>query len=388
MWAAWLADTITGTLGPQIPLLHSGKVDTPLNGVESWSVTLPNGWLRHVDKRWWTPWRASILIGHVSDLLPEVTAWCFGPITDPPSTDRIALDGTAQAVDTLTGAGLREILKHRIYTGGVDYTGDVDKVKAAIGQFEGMSLGTIQSLLVEAATQRRGGRLPVSFAMSQRETGLGDKGRQRTYEGFNVANCDIDKLISEISNVKDGPDLMLRPRLVVDIGEHVVCDVVHGTSRSTNIPQARQLVWDTTAPAGPINSLKIVSDAGSVVNRIWATGAGEGQGIAMQVRESDALLQQGYPLLEAVHTSQSTTRLETLAEHAAGQLASRSAPTVQVELSVQADHPSSLVGAWHVGDRVQLITPEHPALPAGQHLMTIISASVDLTSETVAIHLQ
>ena len=384
MWHAWLVDTRSGWRGADLLPLLGGSVDVSLNEIDQVSVQVPDEVLRRLDARWWSPWRACLVVGHSCPLAPEPVAWAGGPITDMPQPSTITVDGVGRAVDKLTAAGMRRILAYRHHTGGQDYRGDVEAVKHATTHWTGLSLGTIARDLVEASTRRTGGELPIAYPQP-RETGLGAAGHERTYEGWNLANDDLDKLLTDLSEVEHGPDIMLRPRLD---DNRVVWDMLTGTSAGVHLPQDRQLVWDATAPAGPITDLEVHTDATSMCTRVWATGAGEGAGTAMAVAQADDLLSVGWPLMETVVTSRSTEQVDTLAGHARGRLAAGAAPIVQVNVTVQADHPSSLLGTWHVGDRVQLVTPDHPALPAGTHLMTVISATADLASESVTVHLQ
>lgn len=386
MWGAWLVETMTGRVGARLDLL-GGSVETVLNGADTLKIATPWHELAKVDRRRWAPWQASLLIAHACPLLPDWRAWASGPIINLPSAEHVSINGEDTVVAEIPGKGLREMLRYRIETAGTDYTGDVDAVKTATRKLSGMSLGTIGAELVKAALARRGGQLPIRFRAELRETGL-TPGHERTFEGFNVASSDVDKLLSNLSEVQGGPDFVLRPSLTTDNGWQVTHDLLHGSSASPHIPQERQLVWDATAPDGPVTGMQIVTDSSLVATRVWATGAGDGAGIAMQVAEDQERLSAGWPLMETVVSSQTTTELATLAQHASGRLEAGHSPTVQANVTVQADHPASVLGTWHVGDRVLLCTPDHPALPAGEYLMTIITASADLGSESVRVHLQ
>ena len=387
MWGAWLVDTRTGIVGARLPLL-AGTASVTLNDADEWDIQVPDGFLDTAPADAYQPWRASVLIAHSCDLLPSWAPFAFGPITTPPAPDTVTINGSRHAVDKITGAGMRKIFEYRIET-GVDYRPGAIPTDASI-TFEGMSLGTIQSELVRRATQRAGGMLPLTFPAQLRETGLGSKGHTRTYEGWNVANNSVDKLITDLTEVKNGPDFMLRPTLSdPDAGQwKATCKVLHGTSTDPHIPQDRQLVWDATAPHGPMTGFEVPVSASTLCTRVWATGAGEGSTTAMQVAQADDLLAEGMPLLERTEAHQSVESTDVLAQHAAGTLESGRTVTRQVNATIEADHPSSVLGTWHVGDRVTLITPPHRNLPAGEHLMTIIDASIDLGSETVTVHMQ
>ncbi|GAA2178568.1 hypothetical protein GCM10009785_01660 [Brooklawnia cerclae] len=393
-WSAWLVETTTGAVGPQVPLAAGGSWEITLNGIESWTLSLPDRWLDTVPRRWWNKWQASALICHSCPLWPEDHPWVLGPVTSVPKASTVtSADKQKTVIDTLSGTGLREILRWRKITGVVDWTSNdaLDALKNSVATFTGMSLGTIQEEIVRLAIARKAGRLPIRFDERWRQTGLAqDDGHTRNYEGWNVANNDADKLITELSEVIGGPDFMLRPGLDTRADDvwRAYATCLHGLEGQPWLPQERQIVWDATAPNGPVYGLDPAADAGGIRTRRWATGAGEGAGIAMQVSEDDGALADGMPLLEQSAAYQSVTNLPPLLDHAQADLAASSKPTVQLDLKVRGDHPQAVVGSWHVGDRVQVITPRLRDLDAGEHLMTIISARGGLDSEEIAVQLQ
>jgi len=391
VWAAWLCDTRTGLIGPQVPLATGGSWDVTLNDIDAVTLNLADGWLDTIPTQWWREWQGSILLAHTCGIRPVWEGWVFGPITNRPSQDIINVDeNTKLAVDSLPGAGMREMLKYRIATAH-DWNGsNLDAIKNTQIQFTKMALGTIQEELVKLACAKTAGNLPVRFNAAWRQADMpNDDGHTKTYDGFNVSNNDIDKLIDDLSNYVGGPDFMLRAGMDTPVDDvwraYVLC--VHGLEDQPWLPQEQMLIWDTTAPDSPFSRVEVTTNA-ATTTRQWATGAGDGAGVLIEVAQNDALIQSGMPLLESVGAYQSVSIADTLQRHAQADLAAVAAPRVQVNVTVQADHPASVLGSWHVGDRVQLVVAGQRNLSAGTHLMTVISASGSPDSESVDVSLQ
>ena len=392
MWAAWAVDTMWGTVGPRIPLV-SGSSTVTLNGIDDWTLNVDRSWLDRVQDKWFTPYMSSVLIAHSCKLLPGWSPVCFGPLTAPPTTPDHAVRGTEVAAPqaTLTGKGMRQMLTKRVMTGGIDYNGgNIDSISGAVKRFDGYSLGTIQEELVRYATSRAAGTLPIRYDASLRENNLpDDDDHSREYDGYNISNCIIDSLISGISATENGPDFMLRPGMDTDGDSwRAYVTALHGTSQQPQIPQKKMPAWDATAARGIFAGYTPTVDATNLTNRAWSVGSGEGAGTLLGVRQNDAQLQEGMPLLESVASYSSVVVRATLESHAGSRLDRGAASTVQADVSIRCDDGQGVVGTWWVGDRVMLTVPDSVELPGGERVMTIISAKYDVTKEIATVSLQ
>lgn len=406
-WAAWLVETRTGRIGPRVPLLAGSKADWCINGIGSWELVVDGSWLDTVPRRWWYPWASSALVCHDAG---DGSGWrpvILGPATAMPACT-MGPDGEKGQPATLKGADIREILARRIITGWRDWDGSSGTWDLQHEQvsFAGMSLGTIAARLVAKAVDRYAGALPVALPPELEQTGLSDNdSHKRTYPAYNLSNSSVDKLLSNLSDVIGGPDMVLRP--VLDPGDGMQPDTVHvefrhGVEGQPQIPQAGMRVWDATRPQGPVTGAKVTCDADGMCTRAWATGAGQDADILMDVRQNEALMHAGMPLLERVHAYQSVSQHGTLLAHVDEDLAAGSRPTVQWQVDVDAAAPGARPGLdWHIGDRVRLLTPpsraatrltDGPDLPAppvpSDIIVTTLSAAADLGHEKITVKTQ
>lgn len=407
-WAAWLADTKTGRIGPRIPALDGSKAEWELNGTGTWTIVADGDWLDTVPAGWWYPWASSVLICHDAH---DGAGWqpvMLGPATEMPSA-KMGTAGEKGMPATLTDKDIRAILARRIITGHRDWQAPEGTWQLQHEQvtFSGMSLGTIAERLITKACERYAGQLPIRPRAGHAQTGLAaDDGHTRTYHAYNLSNNGADKRLSELSEVIGGPDLAMRPVLEGDDPDHpdtVTVEVWHGLEGQPQIPQTGRRIWDATAPRGGVTGLEVATDSSGIYTRSWATGAGEDADILMDVRQNEHLMQAGMPLMEQVQAYQSISNHGPLLAHVDADLAAASRPVVQWTVQVDASQPGCRpVTDWQVGDRVRLITPPTratvrltldtaglPQPPAAQDLtVTTIAASADLGEDVVKVKMQ
>ncbi|MED6116905.1 hypothetical protein PIB30_104675, partial [Stylosanthes scabra] len=224
---------------------------------ESGNIKVRKSDLARWSTEWWAPWSGGVLlVHHGPDGVDRPIA--AGPITGWSAE-------TAEDL-TLDWKGIREILAHRVIAQDL--------------KFSGVSLGTIAWRVVHDMSEiKPGGGLPIVHG-SPEETVTDDADHQRTYESWNLANNGIDKRLTEISEVIGGPDIMFRPQWANDEHTGVVWAMVHGTEGRPRIAQTWTADMDTTAPRAGLSDLSVKSEASHIVTRVWATGSGEGAGVA------------------------------------------------------------------------------------------------------------
>lgn len=375
MWRAFFVQTMTGKIGAELDLAAAGSWSIPLNGIESFDVTVPKTQLRAVGREWWRPFAASVL---VSWERPDGTLvpWAAGPIIDDPAETR-GRDGVA----TFSCRGIGAILEKRLVV-EQDFSAKV--IQRSIMARKGMSLGTIVQDIVEAATSRRlGGQLPI-VARSPRETGA--RLNQRTYEGWNVANNVAFKRIKEITEVRNGPDVMFRPEYVDD---GIQWGLYHGTAAQPAIAQDWTMDLDSTSTLSPVADVAPSSDGENVANRVWWTGAGEGAGTLVQKAEDKAALANYMPLLEVVGSTSDTENYALLTEHALARLAAGRAPLKQLSMTIDGADPRAEIGRWHVGDLARVTTgDEWMTVPQGTRFERVIAAKGSWNTSMVTVEFQ
>ena len=61
-WVAHLVRTMDGARGARLDLAAEGSWEIPLNGIESFSVTVGKDQVRRLDPLWWSPYRTSVAV--------------------------------------------------------------------------------------------------------------------------------------------------------------------------------------------------------------------------------------------------------------------------------------------------------------------------------------
>lgn len=362
-WAVYLIRTVTGELGAQLDPV-SGSWSIELNKTESGEVTVKKQDLAQIPRSWWTPWQAGVLFTYTDpwgDEKPVVA----GPITGWPSesTDEFVLDWS----------GIRKILERRIITNNKEY--------------RGLSLGTIAWRIVEeSCDEKPSGGLPIVHA-SPEQTVDDDASHQRTYEAWNLSNNGIDKRLTEISEVINGPDIMFQPQWANDERTAIEWAMYHGTETRPPIIQTWVPDFDLTGPAPWAMDPTVTSEASHMVHRVWATGSGEGEDIARAYAEDLTSLRDWVPYMEKVITDSEQGDTTKLGAKAAGELANSKSMIDQLSMSIRADSKKYPLGSWMVGHTGNVTIAGFFSIPDGMYPMRIIKASGGL-DEKVSLEFQ
>src|SRR5690606_312317 len=107
--------------------------------------------------------------------------------------------------------------------------------------------------------------------------------------GFDLENNRIDKRLNELSNVIGGPDIMFVPEWTNATQQFVRWAMFTGTPGHPPIAQDWSMVIDAGAPQPQISELSMNVDGSHYATRAYATGTGEGAGIAMRMYDNVAL---------------------------------------------------------------------------------------------------
>lgn len=366
MWTAALFHVTSGNIGPRInPESFSWTI--PLNGIESISLKLKKADLPAVNlNQWLSPWWAGVVL--YWDNVPIVA----GPIIARPSE---SLDSIS-----LNCGGIRSLLMKRIVAN--EYS-DWSQLATSVVSYSGLSLGTIAQRVVTLSQQKTGGQLPISFPMPE-EAGLDDSDHQRNYQGFNLQNITCDDILTKLSQVINGPDIMFKPRLIRD--NLLTFDMWHGTELQPRISQSQTPVWDLTPTTGTVADMSTIVTGTYQSSRVYSTGAGQDQGLLIKVATDDTPIQAGYPLLETIINNGSSENPDVVAGWAASNLATNIGPLLEVQMTVRADGNIPLGKFWS-GDLIDVVTKGWISIPDGMTPMRLLAISGDTSSE-VKVSLQ
>lgn len=415
MFVGYLCETMTGTVGPRVDLL-GGSCERVLSGIGTWQATIPGAVAMNVPAKWIYPWISSLLVMHVDRKGNEVP-WGFGPITSLPSATSQGPQGDADMNVQISGHDFRALLSRRYVTALRDVADSSTNERSSDGKlycqkqsvrWSGCSLGSIARCLVQRATQRKNGSLPISYVKHRWETGLSrDDGHTREYYGWNVANNGIDKLLSELTACENGPQIDFRP--FYNAGSAMTADTagvyfLAGTEADPDLPQSRDYTWDLTRPNSPACIVSWDTSAEEMYTRSWATGEGSEADQKIDYWNNDTMHNRGFPLLEQVNAYSSVKNTSTLNAHAREDGKVAEWPVVQATIDLDPYHADTKPGAWFLGDRVNLrylptlsfLDHAYLHLPAARHNKvmayerygTIFNAHADFTTGKVTVKVE
>lgn len=383
MWRAYFIETMTGRVGKQFEMSTNGRFDITLNGTETGQVTAQKSTLEGVDPHWMTPWMAGILVTLTGNDGVERPIMA-GPITAPPEEYDMSL--------SFVVGGIRSVLKHRYfglqdesYSNGLDSGGLASATKKSKVTFSKTSYGYMAQRIVQAATSKLGGDLPIRYVSGPEKT-LSSGGHTKSYDGHDIGNNEVDKLLYNLSELDRGPDIMFRPEWTNSSRQYIRWAMYCGSEVSPAIPQTYTMVIDSTVPRGIVSELSLNTSGDHYATRAWVTGAGEGKAVAMTVAENRALLRDHMPLLEVVQDESSIKEIDTLRSKASALIDVR--PMVELHATIDCADERSLLGVWEVGDKADLVVKGWYSIPDGLHSLRIVRVQGDFDTTHATIYFQ
>lgn len=241
--------------------------------------------------------------------------------------------------------------------------------------YKNLSLRAIACDLVRLATSaKQGGTLPIKLPY-RNEKGT----HQRTYYGYNVANNDCKKLLTELANVEDGIDIQFRPEFVDD--QYLRWTLYCGSDAEPLFGGTVPVPSITAFPGGGTAENVTVAHDGATM-RVYQTGAGQDQATLCYLAEKLTLTQRldPYPLIETAKSNTDDEKISLVKTHANANLANLKYPVCQVTCDAYISEPNNPVKPGYVwpGEPVSLYVEGHPALPDGAHQMRLMEMSGDL----------
>lgn len=382
MWNAYITDTITGDVISHIDipsfawsitvsdaslatLKQKGSGSDTVSGVRlPWSAldaTTPAA-----RDELLTPDRRAITLCHRTSMGDTGTPILWGAIgqrTDTHNDTGFALSSVMTLLQDryLIREGVYGTAPHGTSTDAITLTGSLRGIAAQIGWL--------------CTNAKPGGQLPIDWHY-RGETGK----HTRTYDSWDVQNLQCATLLTNISNVENGPDMGFRPRW--DDGR-VRIDYVAGSDDDIRIGQTivHRLTWSPWG--GTVDDLTI--DHLGAVHRIYASGSGTDKNQLCYLSQDLHLIDSRdapYPLREAVYSDSDTDKLSLLISHADGYLQANDRPLMQIKcaittMSTTAGEPISPLGTIWPGDLVELSINGHAALPDGLYPCRLMEMSGD-----------
>lgn len=372
MWRAYLIETMTGLVGAEVEMSTNGRFDIVLNGIGAATVTVQKSSLGGITARWLRPWAQGFVLTLESEALGEVPIFA-GPITAPPDefTDSLSF----------SVSGIRAIFEHR-YATTKDWDTDITGLKKSKLVYTNRSLSYIAQDLVRRGMDKEGGYLPIRFA-----TAPGTGAHTRTYHGYDLENNQVHKLLTQISDVQGGPDIMFVPEWVdKNTRQYIRWAMYAGTPAYPPIAQDWTMVLDAGAPEPHISELSMNVDGSHYATRHYATGTGEGAGLAMRMSQNKNWLRDGHPLLEGSTSYPSVSKPETLGPYAAAGVVI--SPLVELHATVDIADGRSPMGRWMVGHEAIVKPGPWHTIPDLEKPLRIIRVAGDFDATHATLYFQ
>lgn len=368
MWTVNLFQTVTGNLGPQVEY-ENFSWSLALNSIEEFSIDMKKSELPKLNLDYWfAPWWAGFVL-----------FWDGNPVFGGP-----ILNITNEDEKTISFgcAGIRAILAKRKIVLEPTNNSWVNISKSFI-QYTGLSLGTIAKKVVQQAQAKPSGILPISYPLPD-ETAANDADHQRTYRAFNIANIDCDAILTKLSNVINGPDILFKPRLVDP--NTITFDLWTGTEQQPRIYQSYTPSWDTTAPLSDVSNLRLTTTGAYQSSRVFSTGAGQDEGTLMAVATNYTPLQKQFPILETSISISDSEQAAVVLAHGLANLEMNTNTLQEIQMHVRADGTNPLTSFWP-GDLIEITVKGFVTLKDGTHRMRLLAMSGD-TSNDVMLNMQ
>lgn len=360
MWKSYLFQTTTGRIGPQVQVKNL-TWSVSLNGTETAKMDLSKSEIPAVDLNYWVaPWWAGVLLTYNDNPIYA------GPIIGRPYESWGSL--------SIDCGGIRSILARRLAALEVQ---DWSQLSKTVVEYHGLSLATIAKRVVQLSMNKSGGPLPISFPVPEQTT-VDDADHQRTYRGFNIQNLVTDDVLTKISNVQHGPDIMFRPKMLN--ASQITFEMWTGSEGQPRIPQNITPVWDTTPVMGSVSDMQMTTTGAYQTNRVYAVGAGTDEGTLIRAASDNGPLVQGYPLLETTYSSGDSEDPAVVQAHANGSLEANNHMLHEINMSVRADGLYPL-GTYWPGDLVQIVIKGWISLPDGTYNARLLNINGTSTQD-------
>ena len=373
MWRAYLIEIMSGLRGPEVEMSTNGRLDITLNQAGSATVTAQKSSLEGIAARWFRPWAQGFLLTlEVEALGGEVPVFA-GPITSPPDEYPESL--------SFSVSGIRAIFERRFLTAEDFDSSHLTELRKSKVTYSNRSLAHIAQDIVRKGMAKEGGYLPIRFA-----TNPGTGANTRTYDGYDLENNRIDKRLTELSDVIGGPDIMFVPEWADESRQYIRWAMHTGTPAYPPLSQTWTMVIDASAPEPQVSELSMNVDGSHYATRAYATGTGQGAGIAMRMYDDKALLRDGHPLLEGTTSYPSVSETSTLSAYARAGTSIR--PMVELHATIDiADHRSPY-GQWMVGHNAIVKPGPWHTIPNLEKPLRIVRMAGDLDSPHMTLYFQ
>lgn len=380
MWRCYLGLTMSGAIGPLLDV-SAGTLTQTVNEHDNLSVTFSRASLAGVGREWWS-YRSGCLVVTYTDAhgVERIVSAC--PISGAPVEDHRA--GTV----TLEGRGVGWLLEDRIILDRDYTTNDFTDLRTGrVASKTSHSWSAVIGRIIRDTTGvKRQGYLPLLYPS------VSTAGEHSyAWDNWDLANNGAWARIKEVLDAEDGPDMMIRAEWVDGNHTQFRWRAIVGTDEQRTIPQDDELYLDGTVPGSDVATVEVASDPSTVCHRVYATGAGEGRGVAMGFYEMKSIPEH-MPLIERVHSDTGIQRDATDGTSKALTKAAKSqivtSAIEELSISVNADPARLPIGTWWCAETALVRLAGWLTVPDGEYRVRMIAVNYTLGSDMVSIDCQ
>jgi hypothetical protein len=374
-WRAFVVETVTGRIIADIPYVGVPRHSSGLNLTGDLNLTIPvggNAITKELLQSYLDPWRFSFGLSWGTHIFQ------CGPLI----TYQSQSSGTAATVQ-IACAGLWSLFTLKRLLINPAWVGTDITAPEADTALTNLSLHTIAKRIVQNDLDRNGD-LPIVLPADIAGTA------SRTWPGYDLAT--VGERLGQLTQGLDAPEIEFRPRFTDQTQMAVEWAMRIGNPRlgDLGLPHA----WDYNQA---LTTLDEAVDGSRQQFRSWVRGNGMERGLLTGVAEDTSLTDVGWPMLEAVDGSHtSTTDLAELSSWAQANVLAYRRPVRTWSAEVRIDgtngrnqttgSPSIAVVA--AGDTARLVVKDHPLIADGLYGRRIIGIQSGQSTATVSLILQ
>lgn len=238
-----------------------------------------------------------------------------------------------------------------------------------------VDLGTVGIRLIRQAMSWPGFALPIDFH-PERAGGI-----TRTYAAVDLTR--VDAALSDLSDEENGPDIRLQLRR----GSVRDFEWVYesGTAAEPRLQSPSVHTWELQADEAAGSGVSVTTDPTEMASISWATAGRSSDRVLVSRVYDTRLVDAGFPLMEAVDSSNSSVSEQTVLDGLAAERARTSLkPSEFWSFRVRLD-ASPFLSEYHVGDLVRVVVRNSDYVPVGEFTRRIAGLSGDEQGDWVKV---
>jgi hypothetical protein len=239
----------------------------------------------------------------------------------------------------------------------------------------GVDLGTVGKRLIQQAMSWPGFELPIVFH-EDRPGSI-----TRSYAAVDLSK--VDAALADLSDEENGPDIRLQLRR----GDKRDLEWVYesGTAAEPRLQSPSVHTWELQADEAAGSGVSVTTDPTEMASISWATAGRSSDRVLVSRYFDRRLVDAGFPLMEAVDSSNSSVSEQTVLDGLAAERARTSLkPSEFWSFRVRLDASPFLI-EYNVGDLVRVVVRNSDYVPVGEFTRRIAGLSGDEQGDWIKV---